>query len=71
LNSNSEAFARMAEHVVLGMDKPDRVVKGVMRCGNCDKPLRLGGGGAPACKNAECVRNRLKKRIFEPKQAGL
>jgi hypothetical protein len=48
----------MTEPIISGMDKPDQVVKGVMRCGDCGTPLRLGAGGVASCKNPECVRNK-------------
>jgi hypothetical protein len=44
--------------IICGMDNPDHVVSGVMRCGDCGKPLRLGSGGVASCKNPECVRNK-------------
>jgi hypothetical protein len=48
------------EPIISGMDKPDLVVGGVMRCGDCDKPIKLGSGGLASCKNPECVRNKPK-----------
>ena len=47
------------------MYKPDRVVGGVMLCGDCGLPLVLGVGGVLSCKNPKCVRN---KPATEPKQ---
>src|ERR1700677_1719896 len=46
------------EPIISGMDKPDYVLGGVMRCGDCGKPVKLGVGGVSACKNPECVRNK-------------
>jgi len=46
------------EPIISGMDKPDHVVRGVTRCGDCGTPLRLGSGGVASCKNPECVRNK-------------
>jgi hypothetical protein len=40
------------------MDKPDRMVKGAMVCGDCGNFLKLGTGGVASCKNPECVRNK-------------
>ena len=62
----------MTEPITSGMDKPDQVVKGVMVCGDCRKPVRLGAGGVASCKNTECVRNKpasdkSEKQMPEPR----
>jgi hypothetical protein len=54
-----EYIATMTEPIICGMDKPDYVVRGVMKCGDCGTPLRLGVGGWASCKNPECIRNKL------------
>jgi hypothetical protein len=54
-----EYIATMPETIISGMDKPDYVVGGVMRCGNCGTPLRLGFDGWAPCNNPECIRNKL------------
>jgi hypothetical protein len=46
------------EPIISGMNKPNPVVNGVMLCGDCGKPLKLGAGGVSACKNPVCVRNK-------------
>jgi hypothetical protein len=51
--------ATMPEPIISCMDKPDYVVRGVMRCGDCGTPLRLGVDGWAPCKNHECIRNKL------------
>jgi hypothetical protein len=61
MNSASEAFCWMREPIIRGMYKPDHVVGGVMRCGDCGKPLKLGFGGVASCKNPDCVRNKPRQ----------
>jgi hypothetical protein len=51
--------ATMPEPIISGMDKPDYVVRGVMRSGDCGTPLRLGVDGWAPCENPGCIRNKL------------
>jgi hypothetical protein len=44
------------------MGKPNHVVAGVMVCGDCGKPVKLGVGGVSSCKNPECVGNKPRER---------
>jgi hypothetical protein len=53
-----KAYDRRLQPIICGMDYPDRVIRGVMVCGDCGKPLKLGAGGVSACKNPECGRNK-------------
>jgi hypothetical protein len=48
----------MPEPIISGMDYPDHVVRGVMVCGDCGKPVKLAAGGVSACKNPQCIRNK-------------
>jgi hypothetical protein len=38
-------LAPQMKPIIPGMNKPDHVFSGVMLCGDCGKPLRLGAGG--------------------------
>jgi hypothetical protein len=46
----------------IAKDKPDYVVGGVMRCGDCGEEIGLGVNGA-RCKNAKCIRNNPRRHV--------
>ena len=49
---------RAGEPIIPGMNKPNHVFNGVMLCGDCGRPLKVGVGGISACKNPTCARNK-------------
>jgi hypothetical protein len=44
--------------IISGMNKPDYVLGGETRCGDCGKPVKVGVRGVTACKNPQCLRNK-------------